>query len=443
MRHDFQSRTRAILAERVAYVCSNPECRRPTIGPHSDPAQSLRIGRACHIRAAAPGGPRYDHAQSAQDRASISNGIWLCAVCSDLVDKDERVYPIEVLTAWKIATEAIALRSLRLGVPTLNIDGTSCPASPSDILAVNKHLDEAFDALAGAVFSSRLTWRYVSSAAIERAQRAIRDAEILGIPSPMIVLTRAACLFARGFPDRALEELEASSRSNELAYALMRAICLDAIGKREESLEVLETLRDKPEAPAAVFYNIGHANFRLGRPDHARVALQKAIELDPRYAEAFDLLAHMAFDRKDLPEAARLAAKAYDYMPQDEGIACNYALCLAELQDYGNATAALMPFLQQASPPVDVLQLLGRIAGELGNVSLAERFLRRALSAEPTHPVALHNMGMVLLHTGRFDEALETFEHAKDAGYPEAEDIAGRVQGLREDLERLQRDGAS
>src|SRR5437762_1080192 len=103
MRDDFQSRTRAILAERVAYLCSNPECRRLTIGPHSDPSQSLRIGRACHIRAAAPGGPRYDHAQSPQDRASISNGLWLCAVCSDLVDKDERVYPIEVLTAWKIA----------------------------------------------------------------------------------------------------------------------------------------------------------------------------------------------------------------------------------------------------------------------------------------------------------------------------------------------------
>src|SRR5215204_2720611 len=94
-RDEFSRDDIRVLGERAAYICSNPACRRPTIGPHSDPKKSLKTGKACHINAASPGGPRYEATQTAEQRSSIENGLWLCSNCSDLVDKDSLRFVVD------------------------------------------------------------------------------------------------------------------------------------------------------------------------------------------------------------------------------------------------------------------------------------------------------------------------------------------------------------
>lgn len=100
-RDDFPKPIKRTVGERSAYICANPDCRAPTIGPHSDPNKSLKTGEACHIRAAAPGGPRYDSEQTPEERSGIGNAIWLCAECSTRVDKDEHAYPATLLVQWR------------------------------------------------------------------------------------------------------------------------------------------------------------------------------------------------------------------------------------------------------------------------------------------------------------------------------------------------------
>lgn len=63
------------------------------------------MGVAAHITAASRGGARYDPSLSSEQRKSYDNGIWLCKYCGDLVDKDERTYPVELLRAWKAEVE--------------------------------------------------------------------------------------------------------------------------------------------------------------------------------------------------------------------------------------------------------------------------------------------------------------------------------------------------
>jgi hypothetical protein len=58
-------------------------------------------GKAAHIHAAAPGGRRYLAAMTPEERADISNGIWLCAHHADLVDRDDVTYTGDVLRAMK------------------------------------------------------------------------------------------------------------------------------------------------------------------------------------------------------------------------------------------------------------------------------------------------------------------------------------------------------
>lgn len=100
-RDDFLKDVQRVVAERAAYICSNPDCRSPTVEPHSDPMKSLKTGEAAHIRAASSGGPRYDPNQTPEERRSIQNAIWLCTKCSTAIDKDEARFPIEMILSWK------------------------------------------------------------------------------------------------------------------------------------------------------------------------------------------------------------------------------------------------------------------------------------------------------------------------------------------------------
>src|SRR5450631_3549113 len=87
-RDDFPKPVIRTVGLRAGYVCSNPACRQPTSGPHSDPEKFVLTGEAAHICAAAPNGPRYDANQSKEERRSASNGLWLCGNCNKLVDSD-------------------------------------------------------------------------------------------------------------------------------------------------------------------------------------------------------------------------------------------------------------------------------------------------------------------------------------------------------------------
>ena len=100
-RDEFPIGVQRTVAERAAYICSNPNCRDWTVEPHSDPEKSLKTGEAAHIRAASPGGPRYEHSQTPEERAGFQNAIWLCTKCSTTIDKDETQYPVPILLGWK------------------------------------------------------------------------------------------------------------------------------------------------------------------------------------------------------------------------------------------------------------------------------------------------------------------------------------------------------
>lgn len=107
-RDDFSQQVKDTLAKRAGYHCSNPDCRKPTIGAQEGGSKSINIGIAAHITAAAPGGPRYNSSMTPEERSSIDNGIWLCSNCSIMIDRDEHKYTVELLKNWKKDAETIS-----------------------------------------------------------------------------------------------------------------------------------------------------------------------------------------------------------------------------------------------------------------------------------------------------------------------------------------------
>lgn len=111
-RDNFIQKTKDELARRVAWLCSNPNCRRATIGAKYGSEGVITTGIAAHITAAAPGGPRYNLALTPDQRKHITNGIWLCSNCSILIDRDEDAFPVSLLNDWKRIAESRAFAAI-------------------------------------------------------------------------------------------------------------------------------------------------------------------------------------------------------------------------------------------------------------------------------------------------------------------------------------------
>lgn len=107
-RDDFTGATKDLLAQRVGYRCSNPNCRILTSGPGDAPAGTTNVGVAAHVTAAAVGGPRFDNTLSATERRAPENGIWLCQVHAKLIDDAPSRFTADLLRAWKRHSEEAA-----------------------------------------------------------------------------------------------------------------------------------------------------------------------------------------------------------------------------------------------------------------------------------------------------------------------------------------------
>lgn len=135
-RDEFSKKTKTDLALRASYLCSN--CKCPTVGPSDESSNAVTlIGVAAHICAAAsgPGARRHDPSMTSEERSHIDNGIWLCAKCAILIDRDEKHFGVEVLRKMRRDHE----QSRRLGSAQTHGEG-DLVAIGSGIVAVGQLL---------------------------------------------------------------------------------------------------------------------------------------------------------------------------------------------------------------------------------------------------------------------------------------------------------------
>lgn len=120
MRDNFNQQVKRLLAKRVGYLCSNPDCRRHTIWPNASQNGVTNIGVAAHICAASPKDPRYNANMTSKERKSFENGIWLCQNCAHMIDTDTVTYTVDLLKQWKQRAEAYAQEKLSINNLPMN-----------------------------------------------------------------------------------------------------------------------------------------------------------------------------------------------------------------------------------------------------------------------------------------------------------------------------------
>jgi hypothetical protein len=132
-RDNFTIKTVDILGKRVGYLCSNPVCRKHTVGPNTAKDKFTLLGVAAHITAASPNGPRYNAALSVEERKDIDNGIWLCSNCATLIDKDPDAFPLELLNQWKSTAEA----EMNVNLLGIKVQDNEIPFLEADLIWAN------------------------------------------------------------------------------------------------------------------------------------------------------------------------------------------------------------------------------------------------------------------------------------------------------------------
>ncbi len=100
---DFSEPVKRAIRHRASYICSNPNCKQPTLLPSSENEDEyIMDGEVAHIKDAREKTQRFDEKMSDDERASISNGLYLCAKCHTEIDKNKGAdYPVELLEKWK------------------------------------------------------------------------------------------------------------------------------------------------------------------------------------------------------------------------------------------------------------------------------------------------------------------------------------------------------
>ncbi len=133
------------------------------------------------------------------------------------------------------------------------------------------------------------------------------------------------------------------------------------------------------DRPADAYVAIGIVYEKQDKPDEAFEAFLKAIEQDPKHAEALRWTYRVYLKRGDLLNAYHMARAAFEAAPDD-------------------------PFYEEHLNTV--------LVNRLGNFREAEPLLERAVQMNPTSTHALWSLGYVYGVLGKHQESLECFQRA-------------------------------
>jgi tetratricopeptide (TPR) repeat protein len=184
-----------------------------------------------------------------------------------------------------------------------------------------------------------------------------------------------------------------------------------------------ESARLRPDSAPAV-YNLGLILLRLGKEDDARKDFQKAAALDPGYANAYRSLAVMLQAEGKLEEASGFYRQTLQLDPND-AIAHHDFGVLLQLQ--GKLDAALSQYREAVrirSDYPDAHYGIALVLRRQGSMSEAIRQYREALRLRPDWPAVLLDLGWALATAPEADlrqpdEALQLAERGAELTRPQ------------------------
>lgn len=111
--------------------------------------------------------------------------------------------------------------------------------------------------------------------------------------------------------------------------------------KQYEKAVWLFALSDRRKPDARVAFNLAKAQLKLGHPDKAQASLQKALQLQPGYADAYRELGVLLRKQGNNDGALHAFSRLLSLKPQDAEAHCNMGAIYYDQKAYAKAAAAL------------------------------------------------------------------------------------------------------
>ena len=176
------------------------------------------------------------------------------------------------------------------------------------------------------------------------------------------------------------------------------------------------------ESPAKIYVEMGIAYMREGRPAVALQKLKKAIAVDPKSAEAHNVIA-ILYERLGKQElAGEHFARAVQLEPQDPYVRNARGSFFCNQGQFQEAEAEFESALSNPLYPTPWVAMTnaGLCAERSGDMIKAENYYRRALSANEQYFQALYQMAELSLQQGNFLSARGYLERYNAVAEPTA-----------------------
>lgn len=170
---------------------------------------------------------------------------------------------------------------------------------------------------------------------------------------------------------------------DDLPQLLYLGYCESKLEHFDKAINHFRTLLSKDSLyNKEAWNNLGYCYFRLGDNPKALQAINKAIQLDPRYPEGYEKRAQVKISEGDGTGALEDLTKALSFNPFLVTSLNNRTLVYMAAKRYNEALGDINLLLQLVNPTPDLLKTRAAIYRELGETKLMEADLKLAEELE-------------------------------------------------------------
>jgi tetratricopeptide (TPR) repeat protein len=188
------------------------------------------------------------------------------------------------------------------------------------------------------------------------------------------------------------------------------AVILRARGQVDEAIAHLQKALELQPDFAEAHNNLGNALLQCGQMDAALAHFQRAFEIEPNNALAHANLGSALLRKGRLADAIAQFRKAAAIQPDNLEVLNNLAYALLRNGQLDEAMTLLRRAIELRPGFADAHNNLGNLLLQKGRIQDAIAQYEQTLETQPTNAPAHSNLGKLLLQMGRMEEALAHFE---------------------------------
>ncbi|MDP3919340.1 MAG: tetratricopeptide repeat protein [Candidatus Omnitrophota bacterium] len=232
--------------------------------------------------------------------------------------------------------------------------------------------------------------------------------------NPVVHYNMGHALVTVGKYPEAIEHLKDAVRIDPRYLAAYEAlgVSYSRNGDLSQALAVFQDLKTKKADHPKLEYQLGHVLKKMGKFDLAMGHFEKAIEQDPKDADALIQIAEIYGDRGEDEKAAEIYDIVRRLDPKNPAIFNEVAMAYTENGDYDKAVDLFERGVEKRPFNADLRFNLGVTYAHMGRRELARGSFARAVSLDNAHVEALTGLGVLAYEDGDYERAVELYKKA-------------------------------